>query len=317
MKFPDLSNETNARLNSSPKRTEFTVYEPITLLYRASQAGFATIIDYTSDTHARILVFNRAISPGFEYAYRGEISLPEGDEFIRLVFSRNPISYEAVRSLAEYPLDIDTPIGNVLQEDWLRIRVKDPYRVDPFYRYPRSWQSWRYPDLYYLFAQPYDGAVITGGLKVLNQPRIRQVSSPLGILEVWEVSPGDSLEFAFEGGSFAYSLSDTYMLLFPTSEFSAGNFLGLNESEHALISVSVNNLRLAEANEIPTPFSQLDDAHPLIIRIPSRINPGVNTIEIRNDILSPVPLLLRRLELRRSLEGIIGYEDMTLGFSLR
>lgn len=314
-KFPHLNPQIRLKLSTVPKKTKFYPTEEIILLYSSSAYGFASIIDYSSDGKASILVLNRQAKPSFEYAYRGQVYFPEGADYIRLVFSQSPLGYESLKSLAEYPLDQDEQITDVIQEAWLRIEVEAAF--DPFYNFPYDREVWLKPEGAYIFVQPYNGKVLGLGIKVLSAPRIARTLWRGELIDSWELKPGDSLEIAFDLSLFPRFTSSLYVLFFPGDGLVPA-YRSLGEPSSTNLSLFLNGTKYQDLKLTREDVNA--DGEPIIVAVSGMFFQDINRLEITVDSLSEASFILRRIEMRERLGDIIfeasklkqAWEDLSL-----
>lgn len=301
-KFPDYIATAKLGLEVSPKRKEFTVGEPLRLTYTVDRRGYASLIDYGSDGRAQLLARNRPVSPGFSYAFSGEATLPAGDDFVRLVLSRMPLSYASLKSLMQYPFAHARKVRYVVGEAWVRFAVRDTgWLRDPFYRYPHVWGRRPVSRGEYCFVQPYDGMMLSRGMSFLSSARIFEELGPGGALDFWLLDPGATAELRFEVGTDALPTPRMYLLLFMAQDIPPG--LSALSPDDVRLTIEVNGAVLW--SDYHPAFTSLDDENPPeVFALRDHLRYGSNWIELRVHSFSQAGVKLRRVELRRELDGL-------------
>ncbi len=307
-KFPLWDSQIKAELKAFPNKVNFFVGEPITIFYASSERAYATIIDYGSDSKAKVLVLNRLLAKGFNYAFRGEITYPEGESYLRLLLASNPLDVKTIRHLAEFPLDNDKLVPEVIQEAWLRIVVEDPYRQDPYYHYIRGWQNFPISGAKYLFAQPFEGKVISYGISIENPSRVKSDIGTFEVIDYWEIPPGGYFEFSFNPSKLNYDINyfeDLHLLLFPVETPSDLLWFSQDSYDRPNVSFYLNGIPIEiKSQSIKFPKGMVN-YEPIILNLNGFIHNGENTFRIDFDTKLGNSIRLRRIEVRGRLDSVI------------
>lgn len=303
-KFPGYLPRISFTFKTSVKQQEWRIGEEITLLFEAGRKGYVTIINYSPNGIASILLANKPVSPGFTYAFTGEISEPGGDDYLRAVFTSSMLSYGAQKSLCEYPCAVDIKVSHVLSERWLELKVRGSrtrtirHYPDPFYSYPRLWYRSLGTETY-LYAQPAAGTILARGLELQTGSLVYTDFTEFGPAQYWLLQPGSRLEISFDVSEFPFDANNAYLLLYMSQDASSGLFAGY---EAPRLRVYFNRTVVVEDYR-PRHTAFYDDNPPEVISLQAFLRYGGNRIEMEVDSFSSWPVRLRRVEVRTNLEA--------------
>ncbi len=304
-KFPDYLPRTGFIFKSSVSRREWSVGEKLDLLFEAGRKGYVTIIDYSPNGVGTVLLRNKPVSPGFAYAFSGEITEPGGDDYLRAVLSTTMLNYASLKSLCEYPCATDVKTSFVISEKWLKVTVREShmraYRRydDPFYAYPRRWYRSLGNDTY-IYAQPSVGTVIARGLNAQTGSLVYTDYTEYGPTQYWLLQPGGRMGVSFDASWFPFETRSVYLLLYMSSD-SGANSIFANPEEPNL-RIYLNGATVTEDYR-PRYNSYYDDNPPEVITLQTFMRYGSNDIELQLDAFSGASLRLRRIEVRTNLDA--------------
>lgn len=307
-KFPDYMPRMSFTFKTSVNRREWSVGEKLDLLFDAGRKGYVTIVDYSPDGIATILLSNKPVSPGFSYAFTGDLSEPSGEDYLRAVLSTTMLNYESLQALCEYPCAADVRTKYVISEKWLAIAVRSShvrtYRAydDPFYTYPRRWYRSLGNDTY-IYAQPSVGTIIARGLNAQTGSLVYTDYTEYGPAQYWLLQPGGRMDISFNAGLFPFETRSVFLLLYMSADSGANSIFA--DAEEPNLRIYLNGATVTEDYR-PRYNSYYEDNPPEVITLQTFTRFGSNNIELQLDAFSGASLRLRRIEVRTNLDAFSG-----------
>ena len=304
-KFPDYMPRMGFTFKTSVNRREWSVGEKLDLIFEAGRKGYVTIVDYSPDGIATVLLRNKPVSPGFCYAFTGDLSEPSGEDYLRAVLSTAMLNYESLQALCEFPCAAEVKTDYVISEKWLTVSVRTSrvrtfrYYDDPFYAYPRRWYHSLGNDIY-IYAQPSVGTIIARGLNAQTGSLVYTDYTEYGPAQYWLLQPGGRMDVSFDASGFPFETRSVYLLLYMSSD-NGTNSIFTNPEEPNL-RIYLNGGTVTEEYR-PRYNSYYDDNPPEVITLHTFTRYGANNIELQLDAFSGASVRLRRIEVRTNLDA--------------